>query len=126
MRIPPGHVHGAWPASCVQGPHTHVVPVTRDRGPGGPARARHRAADLPGVALVPVTRFDHLMGAADAAPLDVFGIRTEGLTDTVRGFVAGPPRARPAGGGARAAAPARHGLSRFPDDGERLLKEVAR
>ncbi|MGA5898716.1 glycosyltransferase [Streptomyces venetus] len=52
--------------------------------------------------------------------------RIEELTDAVRDFVADPQHARVVGEGARAAALARYGLTRFLDDWERLLKEVAR
>ncbi|AXE89594.1 glycosyltransferase [Streptomyces sp. Go-475] len=52
--------------------------------------------------------------------------RIEELTDAVRDFLADPLHARMVGEGARAAALARYGLSRFLDDWERLLKEVAR
>ncbi|MEU1573319.1 glycosyltransferase [Streptomyces collinus] len=48
------------------------------------------------------------------------------LQDAVRDFVADPLHARMVGEGARAAALAHYGLSRFLDDWERLLKEVAR
>jgi glycosyltransferase involved in cell wall biosynthesis len=52
--------------------------------------------------------------------------RIDVLTDAVRDFVADPLHARTVGEGARAAALARYGLSRFLDDWERLLKEVTR
>jgi glycosyltransferase involved in cell wall biosynthesis len=52
--------------------------------------------------------------------------RIDELTRAVRDFVADPLHARMVGEGARAAALARYGLSRFLDDWERLLKEVAR
>ncbi|MFJ6087833.1 glycosyltransferase [Streptomyces sp. NPDC092369] len=52
--------------------------------------------------------------------------RMDVLTEAVRDFVADPVRARLVGEGARAAALARYGLSRFLDDWERLLKEVTR
>ena len=52
--------------------------------------------------------------------------RIDVLTDSVRDFVADPLHARLVGEGARAAALARYGLSRFLDDWERLLKEVTR
>jgi glycosyltransferase involved in cell wall biosynthesis len=52
--------------------------------------------------------------------------RIDVLTDAVRDFVADPLHARAVGEGARAAALARYGLSRFLDDWERLLKEVTR
>jgi hypothetical protein len=40
MRILHWHVHGAWSTAFVHGPHTYLVPVTRDRGPDGRGRAR--------------------------------------------------------------------------------------
>ncbi|MBC7274193.1 MAG: glycosyltransferase [Streptomyces sp.] len=52
--------------------------------------------------------------------------RIDVLTDAVRDFVADPLHARVVGDGARAAALARYGLTRFLDDWERLLKEVTR
>jgi glycosyltransferase involved in cell wall biosynthesis len=52
--------------------------------------------------------------------------RIDVLQDAVRDFLADPLHARTVGDGARAAALARHGLARFLDDWERLLKEVAR
>ncbi|MFG2386543.1 glycosyltransferase [Streptomyces avermitilis] len=52
--------------------------------------------------------------------------RIDLLTDAVRDFVADPLHARLVGEGARTAALARYGLSRFLDDWERLLKEVTR
>ncbi|MEU3253553.1 glycosyltransferase [Streptomyces sp. NPDC006997] len=52
--------------------------------------------------------------------------RVDVLTDAVRDFVADPLHARVVGDGARAAALARYGLTRFLDDWERLLKEVTR
>jgi hypothetical protein len=52
--------------------------------------------------------------------------RMDVLTEAVRDFVADPVHARLVGEGARAAALARYGLSRFLDDWERLLKEVTR
>lgn len=52
--------------------------------------------------------------------------RIDVLTEAVRDFVADPAHARAVGEGARAAALARYGLSRFLDDWERLLKEVTR
>ncbi|PZG88328.1 glycosyl transferase [Streptomyces sp. NTH33] len=52
--------------------------------------------------------------------------RIDVLTEAVRDFVADPLHARMAGEGARAAALARYGLTRFLDDWERLLKEVTR
>ncbi len=52
--------------------------------------------------------------------------RIDELTDAVRNFMADPLHARMVGEGARAAVLARYGLSRFLDDWERLLKEVAR
>ncbi|MGW5508737.1 glycosyltransferase [Streptomyces albogriseolus] len=52
--------------------------------------------------------------------------RIDVLTDAVRDFVADPLSARRTGELARAAALARHGLPRFLDDWERLLKEVTR
>jgi glycosyltransferase involved in cell wall biosynthesis len=52
--------------------------------------------------------------------------RIDVLTDAVRDFIADPLHARMVGEGARAAALARYGLSRFLDDWERLLKEVTR
>ncbi|MDQ0757699.1 glycosyltransferase [Streptomyces canus] len=52
--------------------------------------------------------------------------RIDVLQDAVRDFLADPPHARTVGEGARAAALARYGLTRFLDDWERLLKEVAR
>ncbi|MER7405009.1 glycosyltransferase [Streptomyces sp. NPDC000070] len=52
--------------------------------------------------------------------------RIDELARAVRDFVADPLHARRVGEGARAAALARYGLSRFLDDWERLLKEVAR
>ncbi|POX43705.1 glycosyl transferase [Streptomyces sp. Ru71] len=52
--------------------------------------------------------------------------RIDVLKDAVRDFVADPLRARAVGEGARAAALARYGLTRFLDDWERLLKEVTR
>ncbi len=52
--------------------------------------------------------------------------RIDVLQDAVRDFLADPPHARSVGEGARAAALARYGLTRFLDDWERLLKEVAR
>ena len=52
--------------------------------------------------------------------------RIDVLTDAVRDFAADPLHARMIGEGARAAALARYGLSRFLDDWERLLKEVTR
>ncbi|GGL81834.1 glycosyl transferase [Streptomyces fumigatiscleroticus] len=52
--------------------------------------------------------------------------RIDVLTDAVRDFLADPLHARTVGEGARAAALARYGLSRFLDDWERLLKEVTR
>ncbi|MEV0975522.1 glycosyltransferase [Streptomyces sp. NPDC049915] len=52
--------------------------------------------------------------------------RIDVLKDAVRDFVADPLHARAVGEGARAAALARYGLTRFLDDWERLLKEVTR
>jgi glycosyltransferase involved in cell wall biosynthesis len=52
--------------------------------------------------------------------------RIDVLTEAVRDFVADPLHARMVGEGARAAALARYGLSRFLDDWERLFKEVTR
>jgi glycosyltransferase involved in cell wall biosynthesis len=52
--------------------------------------------------------------------------RIDVLQDAVRDFVADPLHARTVGERARAAALARYGLTRFLDDWERLLKEVAR
>ncbi|NGO07411.1 glycosyltransferase [Streptomyces sp. HC44] len=52
--------------------------------------------------------------------------RIDVLTDAVRNFVADPVHARLTGEGARAAALAHYGLSRFLDDWERLIKEVTR
>ncbi|MEU0198304.1 MULTISPECIES: glycosyltransferase [unclassified Streptomyces] len=52
--------------------------------------------------------------------------RIDELTGAVRDFLTDPLHARMVGEGARAAALARYGLSRFLDDWERLLKEVAR
>ncbi|MFI6436337.1 glycosyltransferase [Streptomyces sp. NPDC050759] len=52
--------------------------------------------------------------------------RIDVLQDAVRDFLADPLHARAVGEGARAAALARYGLTRFLDDWERLLKEVAR
>ncbi|MET8029497.1 glycosyltransferase [Streptomyces avermitilis] len=52
--------------------------------------------------------------------------RIDLLTDAVRDFVADPLHARLVGEGARTAALARYGLSRFLDDWEQLLKEVTR
>ncbi|NKQ28507.1 glycosyltransferase [Streptomyces galbus] len=52
--------------------------------------------------------------------------RLDVLTDAVRDFVADPLHARLIGEGARAAALARYGLTRFLNDWERLLKEVTR
>ncbi|MFI6934144.1 glycosyltransferase [Streptomyces sp. NPDC050287] len=52
--------------------------------------------------------------------------RIDVLQDAVRDFLADPLHARMVGEGARAAALARYGLTRFLDDWERLLKEVAR
>ncbi|WP_030664118.1 glycosyltransferase [Streptomyces cellulosae] len=52
--------------------------------------------------------------------------RIDVLQDAVRDFLADPLHARTVGEGARAAALARYGLTRFLDDWERLLKEVAR
>ncbi|MFI5677521.1 glycosyltransferase [Streptomyces cellulosae] len=52
--------------------------------------------------------------------------RIDVLQDAVRDFLADPQHARTVGEGARAAALARYGLTRFLDDWERLLKEVAR
>jgi hypothetical protein len=40
MRVLHWHVHGAWSTAFVQGPHTHLVPVTSDRGADGRGRAR--------------------------------------------------------------------------------------
>ncbi|MEU9099968.1 glycosyltransferase [Streptomyces hundungensis] len=52
--------------------------------------------------------------------------RMDVLTEAVGDFIADPQYARTIGEGARAAALARYGLSRFLDDWERLLKEVTR
>lgn len=52
--------------------------------------------------------------------------RIDVLKDAVRAFLAEPQHARTVGERARAAALARYGLTRFLDDWERLLKEVAR
>ncbi|MGW0337362.1 glycosyltransferase [Streptomyces sp. NPDC003011] len=52
--------------------------------------------------------------------------RLDVLKDAVRDFLADPLHARTVGEGARAAALARYGLTRFLDDWERLLKEVTR
>lgn len=40
MRVLHWHVHGSWSTAFVQGPHTHLVPVTPDRGADGRGRAR--------------------------------------------------------------------------------------
>ncbi|MFG3104805.1 glycosyltransferase [Streptomyces sp. NPDC048182] len=56
----------------------------------------------------------------------VVSTRVDVLTDAVRDFLADPAHARATGEAARTAALARYGLSRFLDDWERLLKEVAR
>ncbi|WP_324786863.1 glycosyltransferase [Streptomyces sp. H51] len=65
---------------------------------------------------------------AEAVPdgAGVVSNRIDVLTDAVRDFVADPLHARAVGDGARAAALARYGLTRFLDDWERLLKEVTR
>jgi glycosyltransferase involved in cell wall biosynthesis len=65
---------------------------------------------------------------AEAVPpgAGVVSNRVDVLTDAVRDFVADPQLARTVGEGARTAALARYGLTRFLDDWERLLKEVTR
>ena len=40
MRVLHWHVHGSWSTAFVQGPHTHLVPVTPDRGADGRGRAQ--------------------------------------------------------------------------------------
>jgi glycosyltransferase involved in cell wall biosynthesis len=66
--------------------------------------------------------------ATEAVPpgAGVVSNRVDVLTQAVRDFLADPPHARAVGEAARAAALARYGLTRFLDDWERLLKEVAR
>ncbi|MDI1460687.1 glycosyltransferase [Catellatospora sp. KI3] len=40
MNILLWHVHAAWTTAFVQGPHTYLLPTTRERGPYGRGRAR--------------------------------------------------------------------------------------
>jgi glycosyltransferase involved in cell wall biosynthesis len=40
VRVLLWHVHGSWTTAFVQGPHTYLVPVVRDRGPDGRGRAQ--------------------------------------------------------------------------------------
>ncbi|MFF7852940.1 hypothetical protein [Streptomyces sp. NPDC007904] len=90
------------------------IPPRHTRGPWTAAFAR--GTDPPVAALA----------ATGAVPPAVVPHRVGVPAGAVRDVVAGRPRSRPAGQGARAAAVARHGLSRSPDDGERLRKEVTR
>lgn len=39
MNVLVWHVHGSWTTAFVHGPHTYLVPVLPDRGPGGRGRA---------------------------------------------------------------------------------------
>lgn len=66
--------------------------------------------------------------AAEAVPrgAGVISKRPAELTEAVRSFLADPVHARLVGEGARAAARARYGLTRFLQDWERLIKEVTR
>lgn len=49
MRILLWHVHGSWTNAFVQGNHTYLLPVVRDRGPDG--RGRAQTWDWPAGAL---------------------------------------------------------------------------
>jgi glycosyltransferase involved in cell wall biosynthesis len=68
------HVHGSWMTAFVQGPHTYLVPVTRERGPYG--RGRAQTWDWP-ASVVEVTP-DELRARAGEVDLVVLQ-RTEEL-----------------------------------------------
>jgi hypothetical protein len=63
VRVLLWHVHGAWTAAFVHGPHEYLIPVTPDRGPDGLGRARTYAWPA---SAVEVTRRE-----AAAADVDV-------------------------------------------------------
>src|SRR4029450_4743180 len=51
VRVLLWHVHGSWTTAFVQGRHDYLIPVTPDRGPDGPGRARPGSWRASGVEL---------------------------------------------------------------------------